>query len=533
MERSVSESISWTFPYPSRRMPVMGENVVATSQPLAAQAGLRMLLEGGNAVDAAIAAAVTLTVVEPTGNGIGSDAFALIWDGRKLHGLNGSGRSPRAWDLKRFEGQTKMPQYGWDSVTVPGAVDLWATLWRRFGQLSFTDLFSPAIHYARNGFAVSPITGARWAEALGTYGFFKEFARTFLPGGRAPQPGERFRCPTQADTLEIIADTRGEAFYRGSLSEKIIAEAESSGGAMMLDDLASHRSEWVNPISQQYRGAHLNEIPPNGQGLAALIALGILRRFNLQDFPVDSADGIHLQIEAMKVGFALARRHVGDPDTMDVRAADLLNEEMLDELAREIRLDRAAFQNIGMPLDHGTVYLSAADQTGMMVSLIQSNFTGFGSGVVIPGTGISMQNRGFGFSTKKGHPNCVSGGKRPYHTIIPGFVTFKEKPLMSFGVMGGHMQPQGHVQMMVRLLDYGQNPQTASDAPRWHLCEDLKIALESGFSPEVKKGLRKKGHTLTDSDPVWGYGGAQLILKTEHGYCAASDHRKDGQAVGY
>jgi len=533
MKKHLSESVSWAFPYPSRRMPVMGENVVATSQPLAAQAGLRMLLSGGNAVDAAVAAAITLTVVEPTGNGIGSDAFALVWDGRKLHGLNGSGRSPRAWNLKRFEGRTEMPLHGWDSVTVPGAVDLWTTLSKRFGRLSFTDLFAPAIDYARNGFPVSPITSAMWTEARHTYGHIEEFGRTFFPDGRAPRPGERFGCPPQADTLEAIADTRGEAFYRGTLAEQMIARSKADGGAMVLDDLASHRSEWVDPISQEYRGVHLHEIPPNGQGLAALIALGILRHFDLQDFPVDSADSIHLQIEAMKVGFALAHRHIGDPDTMDVSVADLLNEDLLAEFAGTIRPDRAAFQDTDILSDHGTVYLTAADASGMMVSMIQSNFTGFGSGVVIPGTGISLQNRGFGFSTQKGHPNCVDGGKRPYHTIIPGFVTCQREPLLSFGVMGGHMQPQGHVQLMVRMFDYGQNPQTASDAPRWYLCEDLRVALESGFSSAVQEGLRKKGHTLTGSDPVWGYGGAQLIWKIDPGYCAASDHRKDGQAVGY
>ncbi|MGB5993544.1 MAG: gamma-glutamyltransferase, partial [Desulfobacterales bacterium] len=263
-----SESISWEFPYPSQRMPVMGDNVVATSQPLAAQAGLRMLQKGGNAVDAAIAAAITLTVVEPTSNGIGSDAFALVWDGGKLYGLNGSGRSPMAWSLKRFENLTQMPQYGWDAVTVPGAVDLWATLSKRLGRLPFTDLFEPAVHYAQNGFPVSPITGSKWAEAHHTYGHIPEFARTFFPSGRAPHPGERFRCSSQARTLETIARTNGEAFYRGSLAEQMIAHSKAAGGSMTLDDLAFHRSEWVEPISQEYRGVHLHEIPPNGQGLA-------------------------------------------------------------------------------------------------------------------------------------------------------------------------------------------------------------------------------------------------------------------------
>ena len=528
-----SESTSWEFPYPSRRMPVMGDNVVATSQPLAAQAGLRMLQKGGNAVDAAIAAAITLTVVEPTSNGIGSDAFALVWDGGKLYGLNGSGRSPMAWRLKRFENLAQMPQYGWDAVTVPGAVDLWATLSKRLGRLPFMDLFEPAVHYAQNGFPVSPITGLKWAEAYQTYGHIAEFARTFFPSGRAPRPGERFRCSSQARTLETIARTNGEAFYRGALAEKMIAHSKTAGGSMTLDDLAFHRSEWVEPISQEYRGVHLHEIPPNGQGLAALIALGILNRFNIQKFPVDSAESVHLQIEAMKIGFAVAHQHVSDPISMKTDVSALLDKNFLEDQTRTISPDRANFPHTDIFSDYGTVYLATADASGMMVSMIQSNFTGFGSGVVIPDTGISLQNRGFGFCIQKEHPNCVDGGKRPYHTIIPGFVTCEGNPLLSFGVMGAHMQPQGHVQMMVRIFDYGQNPQTASDAPRWHLCEDLRVALEADLTHKIGDELRKKGHTIISTDPVWGYGGAQLILKLDQGYCAASDHRKDGQAVGY
>ena len=524
---------SWKFPYPSQRMPVLARNVVATSQPLAAQAGLRMLLKGGNAVDAAIAAAIALTVVEPTSNGIGSDAFAQIWDGQTLHGLNGSGRSPRAWSLDRYAGLDEMPALGWDAVTVPGAVDVWGQLSHRFGKLPFVDLFVPAVDYARNGFVVSPITANRWAMAAEQYKNFTDFYRTFLPAGRAPHSGELFRCPDQARSLESIAESRGESFYRGDLAHKIVDCARSNGGAMTLEDLADHRSDWVPPISIEYLGVHLHEIPPNGQGLAALIALGILRDFDITRYPADSADSIHLQIEAMKIAFAEAYRHIADSRFMEIGPLEFLTTAFLRRRAREISLDRAARPESKIPSDHGTVYLTSADENGMMVSLIQSNYLGFGSGIVIPGTGISMQNRGLGFVVKQGHPNCVDGGKRPFHTIIPGFVTRDNQPLVSFGVMGGSMQPQGHVQMMVRIIGYGQNPQTACDAPRWFVDENFNIALENGFSPRVVNELKQRGHTIIKDPPTHMFGGAQVIHRLENGYCAASDPRKDGQAVGY
>lgn len=523
----------WKFPYPSQRMPVFARNVVATSQPLAAQAGLRMLLKGGNAVDAALAAAVTLTVVEPTSNGIGSDAFALIWDGQMLHGLNGSGRSPRAWSPDRYAGLQEMPAFGWDAVTVPGAVDVWRQVSERFGKLRFADLFVPAIDYAQNGFAVSPITAERWADAAETYQSFPDFCSTFLPAGRAPHPGEWFRCPDQARTLEAIADSKGESFYRGDLAQKIVTCAQSNGGAMALDDLADHHSDWVQPISIEYKGVHLHEIPPNGQGLAALIALGILREFDISHYPVDSADSIHLQVEAMKIAFAEAYRHIADSRFLEVSPRDFLTPAFLSRCARKISIDQAARPKSEILTDHGTVYLTAADENGMMVSFIQSNYLGFGSGIVIPGTGISMQNRGLGFVLTPGHPNCVAGGKRPYHTIIPGFVTRENQPLISFGVMGGSMQPQGHLQMMVRIFGYGQNPQAACDAPRWHVDENFNLALETGISPRVVSELEKRGHSILKNPPTHMFGGAQVIHRLENGYCAASDPRKDGQAVGY
>jgi len=525
--------LSWKLPYPSRRMPVFARNIVASSQPLAAQAGLQMLARGGNAMDAALAAAITLTVVEPCSNGIGSDAFAIVWDGERLHGLNASGRAPKAWSAERFAGRNQMPARGWDSVTVPGAVSAWVALSERLGALPFTELFKPAIAYAREGFLVSPVIGMSWAVAATTFREFPEFAAAFLPDGRAPRIGERFCFPDQAETLEAIADTRGKAFYRGALAERMVAHSTASGGALTLEDLAEHRADWVSPIRQEYRGMELHEIPPNGQGLAALIALGVLRHHPLGSLPVDSVDSVHLQIEAMKVGLAEATRHIADPETMQVSVNELLDDSLLEERGRGIDMQRAAFPKSALPSDHGTVYLTAADAAGMMVSFIQSNYVGFGSGVVVPGTGISLQNRGLGFSLEPGHPNCVGGGKRPFHTIIPGFLTEDGAARMSFGVMGGPMQAQGHVQMAVRMLDYAQNPQAAADAPRWHVHGDGGVGLEPAFGPDLVDQLQARGHPIAEGTPPWLFGGAQLIWRLDEGYCAASEPRKDGQAVGF
>ena len=529
-------NLSWTFPYSSQRMPVFARNVVATSQPLAAQAGLQMLKQGGNAVDAALATAIALTVVEPTSNGIGGDAFVLIWSNGKLTGLNGSGKSPQAWNFKRFSGLKEMPQLGWDSVTVPGAVDAWVILSNRFGRLPFADLFAPAIEYAQKGFLVSPITADRWSDAPEMYLDFPDFRKTFLPLGHAPLPGQLFRCPDQATTLAAIAESHGESFYRGAVADKIVACAQSKGGAMTREDLETHSSEWVEPISMDYRDKRLYEIPPNGQGLAALMVLGILGHHDIKKYPVDSADSLHLQIEAMKMAFAETHRHLADSRFMSIPATDFLKTDFLTRRAAEIDMQQAAFPFSKIPTDYGTVYLSTADHEGMMVSFIQSNYLGFGSGIVIPGTGISMQNRACGFVIEKGHPNCVDGGKRPYHTIIPGFVTQNHQPLMSFGVMGGHMQAQGHVQMMVRMFDYDQNPQTACDAPRWMVNQDSSVSLEYGVSSDVIEELEHRGHIIMPT-PYPGlhgeFGGAQLIYCLEDGYCAASDPRKDGQALGF
>jgi gamma-glutamyltranspeptidase / glutathione hydrolase len=530
----MSLPIDMKFPYPSQRMPVLARNVVATSQPLAAQAGLRMLLKGGNAVDAAVATAIAATVVEPTANGIGGDAFALVWDRHALHGLNASGRSPRAWNPERFAGLAQMPQLGWPAVTVPGGVSAWVALSQRFGKLRFDELFEPAIDYARNGFLVSPTVSRQWAAAANTLAGQPGF-QDFLPGGLAPRAGQVFAFPEQATTLESIAATQGESFYRGNLAKAMAADARRHGAALDEEDLAMHQPAWVETISQDYRGCTMHEIPPNGQGLATLIALGILAHTDVARLPVDSADSIHLQIEAMKLAFADVYAHVADPAAMRLDARDLLEPGYLAQRARQIDMQRAQWLTTGVPRNEGTVYLTAADEGGMMVSMMQSNYRGFGSGVVVAGTGISLNNRGSGFSLQSGHPNRVAGAKLPFHTIIPGFLTRDGRPVMSFGVMGANMQPQGQVQMVLRVVDHGQNVQAASDAPRWKITEDqLGVMVEPGFDATVLIELAGRGHRLQHAEPdSTEFGAAQLIYKLADGYMAASERRRDGQAVGF
>ena len=522
----------WRFPYPSTRRPVLAANCVATTQPLAAQAGLAMLARGGGAVDAALAAAITLTVVEPTMNGIGGDAFAIVAAGGELHGLNASGRAPAGWTPGRFAGRDAMPSLGWDSVTVPGAVSAWGALHRRFGRLPFEALFEPAIHYARHGFLVTPVIALQWREQVETLGRYRGFAETFMPGGRAPEAGETFRCPGQAESLEAIAATKGEAFYRGRLAEAICAEARREGGVLSLDDLGAHAPEWVAPLSVGFQRHRIHELPPNGQGLAALIALGILDRLDIGGLDPDSAELQHLEIEATKLGMADVKAHVADPDAMLVRTETLLSEGYLDERARLIRRERASAPHPGRPKQHGTVYLAAADASGVMVSYIQSNFRGFGSGIVIPGAGIALNNRGSGFVLEHGHPNVVGPKKRPLNTIIPGFATRDGAPVAAFGVMGGAMQPQGHVQVATRLFASGQNPQAAVDAPRWRV-EGDKVMIEAAWPPTFRDGLAARGHDLAGGS-LLDFGASQIIWRLgEAGYAAASESRRDGQAVGF
>ena len=529
----------FAFPYASQRMPVMAKNIVATSQPLAVQAGMQMLWQGGNAVDAAIASAIALTVVEPTSNGIGSDGFAIIWDGQQLHGLNASGRSSAAWTpeyfAQKYPDANSLPMRGWDSVTVPGAVSQWVTLSKKMGKLPFATLFEPAIRYAREGFLVAPITASSWARQAEILQDQTDFSRDFLHHGRAPQAGEKWILEGQAATLQDIAATEGESFYRGALAEKMIAHAQVNGGAMTMADLDAHQADWVGTLHQNYRDMRLHEIPPNGQGLAALLCLGILENFDLASHKVDSAASLHLQIEAMKLAFADAHRYIADSAFMDMPVNALLDPAYLKKRAGLIHMQRASAPTFGMPQHGGTVYLTTADASGMMVSFIKSNYMGFGSGVVVPGTGISLQNRGHGFNLIAGHPNQVAPNKRPFQTIIPGFLTdHQNQPVMSFGVMGGHMQPQGHVQMVTRICDYGQNPQTASDAPRWIVNPDGTVGLEDALKTSVGAALEASGHRLAAAETLnFAFGGAQLIWRMgDDGYCAGSDHRKDGYAAG-
>ena len=524
-------------PYPSRRSPVLADNMVATSQPLAAQAGLDAMAGGGNAVDAALAAAITLTVVEPTGNGVGGDAFAMVHDGERLHGLNASGRSPGKWTPERFTDYASMPLRGWESVTTPGAVSAWVALSERFGALPFARLFERAIDYAENGFPVSPVIADLWARGAAELGDQPGFAEAFLPGGAPPRPGERFRNSALARTLRRIAETRGEAFYRDELAERIAAAAAENNAALSLEDLDSHAPEWCGTIHTPYRDLLAHEIPPNCQGVAALMALGILEHTPLRDAGPDSVAGVHLQIEAMKLALADAHAHVSDPDTMSASTADLLDDAYLARRAALIRPDRAGDPGHGAPRPGGTVYLTTGDAHGRMVSLIQSNYLGFGSGVVVPGTGISMQGRAGGFSLAPGHPNRVGPAKRPFHTIIPGFLTTADgDPLTSYGVMGGPMQAQGHVQMVVRLADLQEDPQAACDAPRWRVLGGRRIAVEEAMPETTRAGLAELGHEVGVEEPeaAFGFGGAQIIHRLAGGgYVAGSDPRKDGQASGF
>ena len=539
-------SFDFQNPYASTRLPLFARNVVSTSHPLAAQAGLRMMLKGGNAVDAAIAAAAAITLTEPVSNGLGSDAFCILWDGQKLHGLNASGPAPATWTPAYFQrkyghdAQTP-PKRGFDSVTVPGAVAGWVALSERFGKLPFADLLEPAIEIAERGYLLPVVVQQKWAAATPELQTQPGFAQSFLPWGRAPQVGELFRFPAAARGLRAIAETKGQALYGGVIAEAIEKFAAANGGSITARDLAAYRPEWVEPIARSYRGHTLHEIPPNGQGIAALIALGILSNFDLACLPVDGVASQHLQIEAMKLAFADVYRYVADPRSMDITPAQMLDDAYLASRARLIDPRKAQDFRAGNPVKGGTIYLSAADENGMMVSFIQSNFMGFGSGCVEPTYGISLQNRGHGFglqATGLNPANQVAPGKRPFHTIIPAFLTKDGQPVMSYGVMGGNMQPQGHMQTLVRMLDHGQNPQAACDAPRWRFNAGLNINVEAAMNPATLQGLQALGHEMdVINDSYQDFGAGQFIWRMGEpgvqGYLAASDPRRDGQAVGF
>ncbi|WP_375454530.1 gamma-glutamyltransferase family protein [uncultured Methylobacterium sp.] len=538
----MSRNFDWKSAYPSIRMPMFGRNVVATSHALAAQAGLRMLWRGGNAVDAAIATAAAKTLTEPCSNGLGSDAFCILWDGKALHGLNASGGAPAAWTpdyfARKYGQAARPPMRGWDSVTVPGAVGAWAALSERFGKLPFADLMEPAIEIAERGTLVPIVVQRKWAAAAQVADLVRQpgFADFFLPRGRAPEVGERVALKAAARTLRAIGATGGRAFYEGEIAQAMARHAAANGGAMTVADLSAYRPEWVTPTRKDYRGYTLHEIPPNGQGIAAQIALGILEHFDLASLPPDGAEAQHLQIEAMKLAFADTYRYVADGFAMTLTPEQMLDDGYLGRRARLIDPRRAQDFGAGNPVHGGTIYLTAADESGMMVSFIQSNFMGFGSGVVVPEWGVSLQNRGYGFVLDPASPNCVAPGKRPFHTIIPGFLTQDGAPVMSFGVMGGNMQPQGHVQTLVRMIDHGQNPQAACDAPRWRFNQGLAINAEAAMPADTLAALVALGHAVEVIDDSYqDFGAGQFIWRmgdpAVEGYVAASDPRRDGQAA--
>lgn len=521
--------------YPSKRNLVFGhKGMVSTSHPIASQAGLSVMKAGGNAFDAAIAAAAALTVVEPTSNGIGGDAFAILWAGGEIHGINGSGRAPKALSIEKLKelGFDKIPQYGPLPITVPGAVSVWAEINKKFGKLPFEEVLKPAIAIAREGHVVHTTVARYWKQAAERYSvlkseeFVKHWFEHFTFDGKAPAPGELWKSEDQAQTLEKIAATGGESFYIGELAEKIVDFIKSAGGVMELEDLAAHKPEWVELITTSFRGYDVWEIPPNGQGITVLMALGILDK--LEKGTIEDPETIHKAIEAMKLGFEDGNRIIGDQDFMDDSWKKVLDSGYLLERTKEIG-DLARLPNDTYPKRGGTVYLAAADGEGNMISYIQSNYWGFGSGLVVPGTGISLHNRGFDFVSEEGSPNSLAPGKRPYHTIIPGFLTKDGKPVGPFGVMGAYMQPQGHLQVLMNSIDFGLNPQDALDAPRWQWVGENKIQVEKSFPTELAEVLVRKGHDVSVNLETSNFGRGQIIWRDENGIlCGGTESRADG-----
>jgi len=529
-----------SYPYPSQRNATFARNgMVATSQPLAAQAGLDILKKGGNAIDAAIATAACLTVVEPTSNGIGGDAFAIVWTKDGLHGLNASGPAPQGISIEAVKaaGHEKMPTYGWYPVTVPGAPSAWAALSKRFGKLPLAEVLKPAIDYAENGFPISPTLGYFWDLAyhklkkLLTGPEFAEWFKTFAPDGRAPKVGEIWKSPAHARTLRSIAESHAESFYRGELAEKIDAFSREHGGFLRKEDLAAYEPSWVDPIRVNYRGYDVWEIPPNGQGLVALLALNLLNGFEFS--AKDTVETYHKQMEAMKLAFADGLKYITQPDKMSVTLEQLLSEEYA-ERRRALIGEEALQPEPGEPARSGTVYLAAADGEGNMISYIQSNYMGFGSGIVIPDTGIAMQNRGHNFSLDPAHDNRLEPGKKTYHTIIPGFLTKDGKPVGPFGVMGGFMQPQGHVQVVMNMIDFHLNPQAALDAPRWQWIEGKIVEVEPHFPEYLALNLARKGHEIKRTLGSGGFGRGQIIVRDENGVLTGgTDFRTDGSVAAW
>ncbi|MBS4959892.1 MAG: gamma-glutamyltransferase family protein [Clostridiales bacterium] len=521
--------------YPSARQVVYGKAMVATSQPLAAQAGLDMIKQGGNAIDAAIATAAMLTVTEPTSNGLGGDAFALVWTRGKLHGLNSSGFAPESISSQKLLelGYTQMPKHGLIPVTVPGIPAAWAALSEKFGKLPLKTVLTPAIRTAREGYAVHSTAARLWAESFREYQAYAKkdefhgWFETFAPKGRAPFAGEIWKSEDLARSLEKIADTNGEAFYRGELAEKIDQFSKKHHGFIRKEDLAKFYPEWVEPISVTYKGYEICEIPPNGHGITALMALNILKQLEIG--AKDCPDTYHKMMEAMKLAFTDAQEYVADPHFMTCTPKDLLNESFAKQRANLIG-DRAIVPSFGKPQSGGTVYLCTADTEGNMVSFIESNYCGFGSGIVIPGTGISLHNRGYNFYLKPGHANCIEGGKKSYHTIIPGFLKKDGMPVGPFGVMGGFMQPQGHFQVITNTIDYHMNPQDALDAPRWMWTGGMHFDVEQSFPSHILHELQEKGHDITVNTDSSVFGRGQIIWRTEEDgiLCGGCESRCDG-----
>ena len=529
------------YPYPSRRTACFASNgMVATSQPLAAQIGLDILKSGGNAIDAAIATAAALTVVEPTCNGIGGDAFALVWIKGELHGLNASGPAPQLLtaDKVKEAGFSQMPLYGWTSVTVPGTPAAWAALSKRFGKLPFKQLLQPAIDLARSGFPVSPSVSEFWKTSVDTFegnltdSATAHFTASFTLNGAPLKAGQMYRNVDQANTLQSIAETNAESFYRGEIAAKIDQFSRDTGGYLRAADLASYQAEWVQPISVNYKGYDIWEIPPNGQGMLALMALNTLKKFTFKQR--ESLDTYHRQIEAMKLAFADGEKYITQADKMQVSVEAMLSEAYANERAALIG-ETAACPTAGKPNSGGTVYLACADNEGNMVSFIQSNYHGFGSGVVIPNSGIAMQNRGHTFSLDPDHHNYLQPGKKTYHTIIPGFITKDNQAVGPFGVMGGFMQPQGHLQVVMNMLDFKLNPQAALDAPRWQWLGGKTVGLEHQVPLHITRGLSAKGHDIEVAFDSTSYGRGQIIIRDpETGVlCGGTEQRTDGHIAHY
>ncbi len=529
------------YSYPSRRNVVYAKKgMVATGQPMAAQAGLEILQKGGNAIDAAIATAATLTVVEPTSNGIGGDSFALVWVKDKLYGLNNSGKAPKSISIESLKerGITgEVPKYGLVPVTVPGAPAGWVELSKRFGRLPLTEVLAPAIRYASEGFVLTPNVAKLWNNAYKLFKAnfkgeeFNGWFETFAPNGRAPKAGELWKSPDHARTLKLIAETGAEAFYKGELADKIDEFSRKYNGYIRKEDLAEFEPEWVEPISVNYRGYDVHEIPPNGHGISALMALNILKGYEFE--ARDTVNTLHKQIEAMKLAFVDAQKYVTDPRYMTVTVEQLLSEEYAAK-RRELIGTEAIMPEAGDPTSGGTVYMSTADEEGNMVSFIQSNYHGFGSGIVMPGTGIGLHNRGCNFMLDPNHDNALAPGKKPYHTIIPGFLTKDGKAVGPFGVMGGFMQPQGHLQVMMNTIDFHMNPQDSLDAYRWQWVGGKRIEVEPGFPNHLALQLSRMGHEIVPQLDTTLFGRGQIIWRDENGIlCGGTEPRTDGQIAAW